>query len=139
MKRAPISSVFALAALVAGCTSTPLEPPVPPAEVQRAIPAQVQAPTGLSDKDFDDWLNAQRARTGNERAAAQQKFAEAEMLCWQRFAVNDCLRGARKERRTVLERLRQEELALNQQERQRNTAARLKALDDKQRAAEPKK
>ena len=139
MKRTSILLAVSLAFLAAGCASTPPGPPVPPAEIQRAIPAQVQAPPDLGDKDFEAWLTAQRSRVASERTVAHQKFAEAEMQCWQRFAVNDCLRGVRKERRTVLDGLRQEELALNQQERQRNTAARLKELQDKQRAAEPRK
>ena len=139
MKRSLTLLAVSLAVLAAGCTSTPSGPPVPPAEVQRVIPAQVQAPPDLSDKDFDAWLKAQRSRVAGERTVAHQKFSEAEMQCWQRFAVNDCLRGARKERRTALDGLRHEELALNQQERERDTAARLKALEDKQRAAEPKK
>ena len=138
MKRAQILLALSVVALVTGCSSTPPEPLVPPGTAPRTIPAQVQAPPGLSDHDFDAWLAAQRTRVGDARAAAHKQYADAEFTCWRRFAVNDCLSGARKVRRSALDGLRAEELALNQQERQRDTAARLKALDDKQRAAEPK-
>ena len=139
MKRAQILFALAVAALVVGCTSTPPAPLVPAGSAPRAIPAQVQAPPGLSDADFRAWLTAQRGRVATERAAAHQKYADAETMCWQRFAVNDCLRGARRERRAALDGLRAEDLALNHQERQRNTAARLKDLEDKQRPAVPQK
>lgn len=139
MKRALIPFAVAAAALIAGCTSTPPAPLVPAGSAPRAIPAQVQAPSGLSDSDFDAWLTAQRARVSTERASTHQKFADAETMCWRRFAVNDCLRGARRERRAALDGLRGEELALNQQERERDTASRLKDLQDKQRAAQQSK
>ncbi|MFD1710725.1 hypothetical protein FVQ98_02060 [Ottowia sp. GY511] len=138
MKRAQILFIFPVLALVTGCTSTPPAPPVPPAEVVRKIPPQVQAPTGLNDQDFDAWLTAQRARVSDARSAAHRQYSEAEFACWRRFAVNDCLLDARKQRRGALDGLREEELALNLQERQRTTTARLKTLEGKQRAAEPK-
>ena len=139
MKRAPILFILSALALVTGCSSTPPAPVVPPAAVVRSIPAHVQAPSGLSDQDFNAWLTAQRSRVGDARTAAHKAYSEAEVTCWRRFAVNDCLMDERKRRRAVLDGLREEELALNLQERQRTTAARLKALDDKQRAAEPKR
>ena len=139
MKRAPIPlTLAALALLLSACTSTPPAPLTPPGTVQRAIPAQVQAPAGLDDGAFDTWLTAQRSRVADERAVAHKQFADAEFTCWRRFAVNDCLAGARKVRRSALDDLRAQELALNQQERDRRTEARLKALDEKQRAADAK-
>ncbi len=67
-----------------------------------------------------------------ERRAAQQKFEAAELACWRRFAVNDCVRKARVERRAAVDRLRQQELLLNDLERQRRTAERLRRLEQKQ-------
>ncbi len=136
MKRALIPLACPLVLLMAGCTSTPPTPAVPPASVVRPVPPEVQAPAGLNDSDFNQWLGAERKRVTDARASAQQQFSDAEMACWQRFAVNDCVSRARADRRTKLTRLRDEELALNLQERQRTTAARLKQLDEKQRGAE---
>ena len=78
------------------------------------------------------WLAAERKRIEAERRAAGQRFETAEKACWQRFAVNACLRQARSDRRGTLDRLRQEDLALNEVERQRRTAARLRELEDKE-------
>ena len=71
------------------------------------------------------------------RSAAQQRFHDAELACWRRFAVNDCVRKARVERRTAMDQLRQEELLLNEMERQRRTAERLRQLEQKQQKAAP--
>lgn len=97
------------------------------AEAARALVAQ--APVG---DDLPPWLNAQRTRIQAARAAAMQRFADSEKVCWQRFAVNDCLREASDERRLQLDRLRQEDLALNDLERQLSSAKRLRALERKQ-------
>ena len=139
MKRVPISLVGSLALLAAGCTATPPAPLVPPASVVRAIPPAVQAPSGLDDGAFEAWLTTERTRVTQSRAAAHQTFSEAETACWRRFAVNDCVSNARADRRKVLASLRDEELGLNLQERQRNTAAKLKQLNDTQGAPDPGK
>ena len=139
MTRASILFALAVGGLAAGCTSTPATPPVPPATVVRPSPQSVQAPAGLSDADFQVWLDAQRARVESARTAAHQSYVEAETACWRRFAVNDCLGAARVKRRSTLDGLRTEELALNQQERQRTTADKLQQLQEKQRAGEQPK
>lgn len=84
-------------------------------------------------------MTTERTRVTQSRAAAHQTFSEAETACWRRFAVNDCVSNARADRRKVLASLRDEELGLNLQERQRNTAAKLKQLNDKQGAPDPGK
>lgn len=136
MKRVFVPFACSFVLLGAGCSSTPPTPVVPPGSAVRAIPAEVQAPVNLDDKAFGAWLATHRTRVTNARAAAHQQFSEAEMACWHRFAVNDCLSVARADRRKVLNQLRDEELALNLQERQRSAAARLQQLGDKQRAAD---
>ena len=139
MKRVFVLLACLVAVLGVGCSSTPPTPVIPPGSTARVIPPEVQAPRGLGDKDFGTWLTTQRARVSDARALAHQQFSEAEMACWQRFAVNDCLSDARADRRKVLNRLREEELAVNLQERQRNTAAKLQQLGEKQRAPEQPK
>lgn len=81
------------------------------------------------------WLAQQRARVAQARSTAQTRYETEETACWRRFAVNDCLRSARLERRAALSELRQQELTLNEIERQRRTAERLRQLDEKQQRA----
>ncbi|MGB3072464.1 MAG: hypothetical protein WBC18_28220 [Ottowia sp.] len=100
-------------------------------EAARALAAE--APSG---DDLPQWLEAQRARITAGRAAAAQRFADQEKLCWKRFTVNACIREASDQRRATLDRLRQEELTLNDLERKRRTAGRLQDLDQKQRGKE---
>ena len=77
------------------------------------------------------WLDAQRARIAAARGEATQRYEATEKACWQRFAVNDCLRQARTERRAVLDRLRQQELAVNDLDRRRRADERLRQLERK--------
>jgi colicin import membrane protein len=65
---------------------------------------------------------AQRTHVEEERSRAQAQFDEAAVLCYQRFAVNDCLREARTARRDVFADLRKQSLAL------RDAQARQKAV-----------
>ena len=125
----------ACALVLAACQSGP--PPDPRADVRAADAAAARALAATAPPDSDaaalqPWLDAQRARMEGERRVAVQRFEADEKACWQRFAVNACVRQARVQRRGVLDRLRQEELAVNEVERQRRTAARLRQLQDKQ-------
>ncbi|MDR2127814.1 MAG: hypothetical protein LBP52_01910 [Burkholderiaceae bacterium] len=74
----------------------------------------------------------EKARIAQGRQAAQARYAEAEKQCWQKFAVNDCLRKARLERRAQLDVLRQQEWALDDLERAARADARQRALRAKQ-------
>ena len=71
------------------------------------------------------------ARIAAARGEATQRYEATEKACWQRFAVNDCLRQARTERRAVLDRLRQQELAVNDLDRRRRADERLRQLERK--------
>jgi colicin import membrane protein len=77
---------------------------------------------------------AARERISAARSQAEAEFKVQEKACYQRFAVNDCLQAARTQRRTGLAELRREEIALNDAERQRKAAERLKSQEE--RAAE---
>ncbi|MFT3777227.1 MAG: hypothetical protein QM772_02925 [Ottowia sp.] len=125
-----------LAALLAACSSTPPAGERDAAEAADRAAAQALAATAPPDgAPLAPWLSAERARIEAARGAARQRFDEAEKTCWQRFAVNACLREARQQRRAVLDRLRQEDLALNEVERQRLTETRLRQLRQKQEDA----
>lgn len=81
-----------------------------------------------------DEVAAARERISSGRNAAEAEYAVREKACYQRFAVNDCVQAARTERRATLAELRREEITLNDAERRRKAAERLRSLQE--RAAE---
>ncbi len=92
--------------------------------------AQAQLPATY-DPAFDA---RERARIDAERAAAQQAYGQEEADCYQRFAVNDCLREVRKRRRVTLEELRRQEIVLNDARRAAAAAEQVRRVE--QRSAE---
>lgn len=82
---------------------------------------------------------AQRAsqRTTIEQArrhnAEQRK--QAEVKCYQLFAVEDCLRDARNQWREVESRLRAQEVQINDAERKEKAQERLRQIEEKQSSA----
>ncbi len=72
---------------------------------------------------------AQRARIEQERVLAQAQFDAAASMCYQRFAVNDCLRDAREVRRDLLASLRKQSLAVRDAQARQRAAERLRAND----------
>ncbi len=81
-------------------------------------------------------IEAERTRLQSERAAIEQAHDNGRRECWQRFAVNDCLRNVRRSQRTALEPLRVRELELNAQERAWRTQQREERLKDKRATQE---
>jgi colicin import membrane protein len=78
-----------------------------------AFGASVQAQPSTSPQPLASLsYEAQRARIEEERGIAQAQFDAAAILCYQKFAVNDCLREARNARRDVLADVRRRSLAL---------------------------
>jgi len=76
-----------------------------------------------------------RERIAADRARIAEVFAEQQRGCYQRFAVNDCLREARRQQREALAVLRREEIALNAEERRRREAERMQRLQAREAAA----
>lgn len=85
--------------------------------------AETTAPEALQARE--------RTRIQAERVLAQSRFDDAAAECYQRFAVNDCLRDARDTRRDVLADLRRQDLSLNSEEARRKAADRLTRLEKK--------
>ncbi|MBN8494794.1 MAG: hypothetical protein J0M00_25540, partial [Burkholderiales bacterium] len=56
---------------------------------------------------------AEREQIRRERAAAEERYRQAEAACKQRFAVSGCVADADAERRAALSSLRLRELALD--------------------------
>ncbi len=98
-----------------------------------------QAPTPDAPAELDDTparLNAERERLQAQRTHIEQAHDARMRECWQRFAVNDCLRDVRRSRRAALDPLRARELELNAQERAWRTLQREERLRGKQDAQE---
>lgn len=74
----------------------------------------------------------EQIRHARETLKAQQIKDEA--ACYQRFAVDDCLRAVRAKVRDAEARLRTQEILLNDAERKEKAADRLKAIEEKQRS-----
>ena len=69
----------------------------------------------------------QRADIEVQRNLAQAQFDTAAVLCYQKFAVNDCLQDARNIRRDRLAELRLQSLALRDAQARQKAAERLQA------------
>ena len=76
-------------------------------------------------------LTAERARLQAERVQVEQTYEASLRACWQRFAVNTCLREARRSRYAALDPIRAQELALNAEERALRTQQRDERLQEK--------
>lgn len=86
----------------------------------------------LGGAQADD--GAERARIVRERNEAQSRFEQQQRECAQRFAVTSCVEEARAEHRQTLLTLRRQEGVLDQIQRQQRAAARLAAIEERQRA-----
>ena len=87
---------------------------------------------GPKQDDLPEAITRQRQALAQQRNAIGQAEAQQQVVCWQKFAVNACLSEARRARRQALEPLRQQELALNAQERLWRTEQRERRLQNKQ-------
>jgi uncharacterized membrane-anchored protein YhcB (DUF1043 family) len=78
--------------------------------------------------------SAERARIARERADVEARFQAQRRECETRFAVTACVDEARAGHRQALQRLRREEGVLDEAQRRQRAAARLSAIEEKQRA-----
>ncbi|WP_156919808.1 hypothetical protein [Comamonas composti] len=74
---------------------------------------------------------AERGRIELQRADIERRKTAAETLCYQRFAVEDCLRDVRRQAREELHPLRERELQLNQAQRRENAEFRRQQIEAK--------
>ena len=88
----------------------------------RAV-AQVQ----LADGGLE--VATEQARITSERQRIEQRFADEEAACFQKFAVTDCRDASRARRRVDMADLRRQEIALNDAERKRKGAAQLQRME----------
>ena len=81
----------------------------------------------LAQRDAAD--QAERARIARERHEADTRLAAQEIACYKKFAVSDCLKAARAQRREVLADLRRQELTLNDADRKRRAGERMQSIE----------
>ena len=91
------------------------------------LAAALALPAGAQPEDSA----AERARITAERTRADAQFEEAQKACYAKFAVNDCIGRARAQRRDVMADLRRQELSLNEADRRRRSAERLKEIESR--------
>lgn len=91
-----------------------------------AWPAWAQAPAGQEEQDA-----AQKSRIDADRKAVEARYDQDRAGCYQKFAVQDCLNGARRKRRAQIDELNRQEAVINDAERQRRGAAQLDRLEQK--------
>lgn len=85
--------------------------------VLAVVPAMAQ--------DFD----AERKRIRQERAVVTERYQAQEQACYRRFAVTDCIQDAGRQRNEALADLRRQEVVINDTERKRRAAERLRVHD----------
>lgn len=101
-----------------------------PAAPAPAVPDDVQS---LPEAQFNDWVQQERDRIAEEKAAIAKRYHDAGFACWHRFAVNDCLKDARRRRRAEMAPVTKTELAVNAAQRDYETRERLQEIQQKQK------
>lgn len=100
-----------------------------------AAQAETSMPAPSAGADFQAHA-PMREQARKDIAAQRQDIATrqqaAEKACWQRFAVEDCLRQVRSQAREQDNVLREREVQINTQERQEKAAQRLRDIERKQ-------
>ena len=102
------------------------------AQVSCLLLCGLLTPAAVWGNDQAERLSEQRAGLQAEREAIEQAYNQRVQACWQRFAVNDCLREARRARYAALDPVRARELELNAEERSLRTQQREERLFQKQ-------
>jgi len=90
------------------------------------VAALVQAQT----KDAPS-SQAERERIAKQRQVAEAQYAQREAECKRRFVVTSCIDQARADRRQSLDNLHQQEIALDEVERQQRSAEHRRRRDAK--------
>jgi hypothetical protein len=82
---------------------------------------------------------AERQRIAAEQAEVEKAYATREAECRRRFIVTSCLDAARRDRREAVERLRQQEVVLDEAQRKQRAAQRIEEIRSKVSADEAKR
>jgi len=76
-------------------------------------------------------IDAQRKQIGMERSKLEAGFVAEEAVCHEKFLVNACLDKVHSRRRQSMAELRQQEILLNDQERQLKGAEQVRKTEEK--------
>ena len=106
--------------------AAPMTHPAPP-----LLDAQTPSASDPTPDELPEAITRQRQALAAQRTAIVQAEQVQQAACWQKFAVNVCLSDARLTRRQALSPLRQQELALNAQERSWRNEQRERRLQGK--------
>jgi hypothetical protein len=98
----------------------------------RQRPSLLCVALGLAAALLPAQADEARQRLVAERAALLQRFAAEERACVDRFAVTACIDEVRSRQRAALEPLREQELRIDEVERQRRADERRAAVAQKQ-------
>jgi len=98
----------------------------------RQRPSLLWLALGLVAAPLPAQADVARQRLVAERAALQQRFAAEERACADRFAVTACIDEVRSRQRAALAPLREQELRIDEVERQRRADERRAAVAQKQ-------
>lgn len=104
-----------------------------PALAQGETPPPRDGHTAASQSAAHRAAEHQRIRRDREALRSQRQHDEA--ACYQRFAVEDCLRRVRAGVRDAESRLRQQEIELNDAERREKALERRRLIEEKQQGA----
>ena len=80
-------------------------------------------------------IDAQRLAIATKRQQFESGFAAEDSVCYQRFAVNRCLRDVDARRTTSMADLQRQDMLLNDQEHKRRGADQIRRIEEKQSAA----
>jgi colicin import membrane protein len=93
--------------------------------------AQALAQTDAASPQPSMDAQAERSRIAAERSRETARYESQERQCYARFAVSDCLTTNRLLRRTVMDDLRRQELALDGLERRNKALDQIERIRDK--------
>jgi hypothetical protein len=76
-------------------------------------------------------LDLELVRIEGQRAQHSEAFLKLERQCYQKFAVNDCLRSVRAQKRKIMDDLRRQEVLVNDELRKRRGIEALDRLEQR--------
>jgi hypothetical protein len=97
------------------------------------LPARGQNPpqNAVEPPQTVSQTSVERARIASERVALTNGYEAKRSACYQKLAVNDCLTQARDAHNEQMRDLKRQEVALNDVERKRKAAERMRMVDER--------
>jgi len=96
-----------------------------------ALTAGAASELPVQSPQAPSFVDVERSRIEQERAAEMLRQQKVESACYLRFAVNDCLLDSRVKHREVMADLKRQEINLNDRERRLRSSEQLRRIEDK--------